>query len=294
MRVDVHVHAARVDLQEQKRRRMPSFEQLVRKRLFQRVFHHLALHPSSVDEEHLHPLVVARIGGRRNEACEAAFAVRSRLSFDGHQTLGHLRAIEGQNRRSQVPFAQSGVKDRPVGNEAETDVWIGQRHFRHVIADQAGFGVVRLQEFASGRRVIEQVRHDDGRSVLAGRFRDLFADAAFDADPGACRLVCRFRDQFRAGHRRDARQRFSPETQGADGVQVVFRRDLARSVAHKGQFHFAGRNAASVVRDPDIILAAFADLAGDRRSACVQRVLDQFLDDGDRPLDDFASGDLIR
>ena len=53
------------------------------------------------------------------------------------------------------------------------------------------------------------------------------------------------------------------------------------------------RDAAAVVRDADQARAAAFDVDRDRARAGVERVLDELLDDGRRPLDDLAGRDLI-
>ena len=49
----------------------------------------------------------------------------------------------------------------------------------------------------------------------------------------------------------------------------------------------------AVVHDADQPRAAALDLDADRARTRVERVLDELLDDGGRPLDDLAGGDLI-
>jgi hypothetical protein len=53
------------------------------------------------------------------------------------------------------------------------------------------------------------------------------------------------------------------------------------------------RYTGAVVPDADQFLTAGVDINGYRSRARVQAVLDQFLYDGCRPLDNFAGGDLI-
>ena len=42
------------------------------------------------------------------------------------------------------------------------------------------------------------------------------------------------------------------------------------------------------------LTAAFFDIDGDLRGAGIERILHELLDDGSRPLDDFAGSDAIR
>lgn len=58
------------------------------------------------------------------------------------------------------------------------------------------------------------------------------------------------------------------------------------------QRHLLRRNAAAVVGDGDALDAALFQAHGDLRGAGIERVLQQFLDDGGRAFDDFAGSDL--
>ena len=64
-------------------------------------------------------------------------------------------------------------------------------------------------------------------------------------------------------------------------------------MARDRQRQFVGGDAAAVVADADQADAAFLEVDVDAARAGVERVLDQFLDDGRRPFDDFAGGDLV-
>ena len=49
----------------------------------------------------------------------------------------------------------------------------------------------------------------------------------------------------------------------------------------------------SVILDEDSLATTVFELDADRRGACVDGVVEEFLDHGSRPLDHFASGDLV-
>src|SRR5262249_52325535 len=80
--------------------------------------------------------------------------------------------------------------------------------------------------------------------------------------------------------------------QGADAKQVVGVLQLARGVAGEGQAQVVLVDAAAVIDDADAVDAALLDLDVDARAAGVHRVLQQFLDDAGRALNDLARGDL--
>ena len=74
--------------------------------------------------------------------------------------------------------------------------------------------------------------------------------------------------------------------------EIIGGGELAGGVAAEGEFHFAGRNARSVVADADERSSAVARLDGEIGRAGVDGVLDQFFHDRGGPLDDFTGGDL--
>ena len=94
--------------------------------------------------------------------------------------------------------------------------------------------------------------------------------------------------------RRDRREGFAPESERRDGRQIVGAADLARRVPLDGQTRILRIHPLAIVIDPDQLLATQFDDDRQPPRTRVDGVLDQLLDDGGRPLDDFAGGNLIR
>ena len=69
--------------------------------------------------------------------------------------------------------------------------------------------------------------------------------------------------------------------------------DLARRVALDRKPRVLRLHPFAVVFDADLLLAAELDVNREAPSSGVDRVLDELLDDGRRPLDDFARRDLV-
>ena len=69
--------------------------------------------------------------------------------------------------------------------------------------------------------------------------------------------------------------------------------DLAGGVPLDRQPRILRLHPLAIVLDPHLLLAAPFDVDGQAARARVDRVLDQLLDDGGRPLDDFAGGNLV-
>ena len=81
-----------------------------------------------------------------------------------------------------------------------------------------------------------------------------------------------------SGNSRDARQRFTSESERTDVVKIRDAAYFAGSVPEKSSFSFFGRYPASVISDSYICFAASSDLNDDRRSPRVDRILHEFLD----------------
>ena len=117
--------------------------------------------------------------------------------------------------------------------------------------------------------------------------------AAVDPDLGAGRTAPRARAQGEVRDRRDARQRLAAKPERADRGQILGAGDLAGRMPLDRQARVLGVHTFAVVLHAQRLLAAELDGDRDSAGAGVKRVLDQFLHDRRRPLDDFAGGDLV-
>src|SRR6185369_5760372 len=79
-----------------------------------------------------------------------------------------------------------------------------------------------------------------------------------------------------------------------DRAEIIGATNLARGVPLDRKPHIFRPHPLAVVFDPNRLLAAELDRDADAPGPGVDRVLDQFLDDRCRPLDDFAGRDLVR
>ncbi len=94
--------------------------------------------------------------------------------------------------------------------------------------------------------------------------------------------------------RRDGRQGFAPKSERCDGQQVLYVAEFAGGVSLESEQRVVAQHAAAVVRDPDQMAAAGFDIDFELGCAGVQRIFDQFFDDGSRTLDHFSGCDLVR
>ncbi len=101
------------------------------------------------------------------------------------------------------------------------------------------------------------------------------------------------RAQAETTDRGDRRQRLAAETERGNGLQVIERGDLAGGVARHGQRQLVGSHADAIVADADQADAALFQVDVDAPRTGIERVLDQLLDHGRRPLDHLAGSDLV-
>src|SRR5690606_24443768 len=149
------------------------------------------------------------------------------------------------------------------------------------------------QELAPGGRVVEEVAYFDRRAEGARGRPHVGGDASFAGERVAVVAAGRPRRDGEPRHRRDARQRLAAKTERRERLEVVERRDLARRVPRQREREPVPRDAAALVRHADELGAAGREVYRDRAGARVERVLDELLDDGGRPLDDLACRDLV-
>src|SRR5688500_4043258 len=140
---------------------------------------------------------------------------------------------------------------------------------------------------------MEQIPYFDRRALRHARFGDGRQGAAIDPHLGAGDRLARPAAQDEMRYRGDARERLAAESQRGNAVEVFRAAYLARGVTFHGQTRILRLHALAVVLDANQLLAAQLRDDHDSARAGVNRVLDQLLDDRCRPLDDFASGDLV-
>jgi hypothetical protein len=180
-----------------------------------------------------------------------------------------------------------------VVRHAQFDVRARQCQRTQPLLDMAELGSLGAQELAPRRHVVEQVPHLH-RGALRMRFRrDGTEASAVDLQRGAMRVVAATRGQYETADRRDRRQGLAAESERGDRLQVVHRGNLAGGVAGDSQRQFVRGNATAVVADADQAHAAFLEIDVDAARTRIERVLDQFLDHGCRPLHDLAGRDLV-
>jgi hypothetical protein len=144
---------------------------------------------------------------------------------------------------------------------------------------------------AAGRSVEEQVADGDRGPGRPGGGAALEHRAALGAHEGRVIGGARAARQLEAAHRRDAGQRLAAEAQRVEPVEVLERADLAGGVTLERQRELVRLNALAVVGHLEELVERPLDPHLDRPCSGIERVLEQFLERRQRPLDHLAGGD---
>ena len=114
-----------------------------------------------------------------------------------------------------------------------------------------------------------------------------------DPKLGASRLPPGARPQHKVRHRGDRGQRLAAESERDDRSQIVGVGDLAGGVPLEGEPGVGRIHSFAVVLHADLFLASQLNVNGQAPRPGVDGVLDQLLDHGGWPFNDFAGGNLI-
>ena len=209
----------------------------------------------------------------------------------GHQ-FQRFHAVHAHDGAVQLPVAGAEIYQLLVRHEAEGHGGMGQDQPCHQFADGGGFRAGLFQEFPAHRRVVKQFLYGEGGAFGAGCLLDLQNFSALIAHQQAAVLSLGAGLANHFGDGSDRSQRFSPEPQGLNAVQILRRSDFAGSVTGEGHADVGRLDAAAVVGYPKRSQAAVPDIHSNGSGSGVHAVFHQFLDGGGRALHHFAGGNL--
>ncbi len=287
--MDVDVHFAVRNVQEKERFGRPVLLEEPREGLIQGRLERPVLDRPRVDEEELTVAVRPPFERPGHKPPDAASRFRV---IDLHQAVEDIPPVKLED-----PLAQSrhgrAIEDGPPGlGQDEPHGGRGQGRIGQVFRDRAQLGPVGAEELAAGREVEEQVPDLDRRPLRERDVRDPdeLLPFPFDARP-AVSLAVRGLEQD-AGDRRDARQRLAPEAERRDALEILLAGDLARRMPAERHGRVLRGHALAVVPDGDELLPAVGQLDAQFGRPGVEGILDELLDDRDRPFDDLPGRDL--
>ena len=198
------------------------------------------------------------------------FDAQCMLHKGGTTDLGHPPLLPGQG----IGAAQ-GVYDAPIVTQFKAHIGSAEGLALNHLLGMIKFGLLGAKKFAPGRGVKEQIPDlDRATSRVGGRLQLDLLGLPRHADTGAGGATAGITRQAQARHRGDTGQRFTPKTEGADGLQIIDRGNFTGGVATQGQRQILDGNTATVIPHPDqartATLQVNVHFAGSRVQAVLQ------------------------
>ena len=221
-------------------------------------------------------------------------ALHARAGF-GRTDRDHRRRAASEHvaqSRSEVVAWRERERRLSIVLELERDLRVREREGRKPGRDAVELGGRRTQVFAPHRNLGEERACDDARPRRTGervRFANLFSvriDRRRHFRAGGTRA------QRDGGDGRDRGQAFAAKAQRVDAAQTGGVFQLRGRVTSYRKAQLVRRDPHPVVRDLDLDQTSAAHPYRNSRRVGVERVFDEFLDDRDGALDDFAGRDL--
>ena len=298
VRMDVDVRLRGRDRKVKDREREAVLHEVGAVARFERLREHGALQHPAVHEEDLEIPGAPRDLRLSYKAPQAVIPLRDIDRKDFSDDLSSVDPVEELFEVAVPGRMQFLPSVRPV---VKGNVRVGKRLALDEVRDVTGFRLGLLQEPGAHGNIVEKVPHDHAGAVRSADllevelYRGILRKARqrLVRGPYTGQGIPGLSDHLHLGDGGDTRESFPAESQCHKLCEVAVIPDLARRVALEGLPDLAHLNAAPVIRDADHLLSAIPDLACDRCRARVDRVLDKFFDDVDRPLYDFSRRDPV-
>ncbi len=168
-----------------------------------------------------------------------------------------------------------------------------QRQARKGFADVAHLGAGGAQKLAANRRVEKQMAYLDARARRSVPGPNLREITAVTGQFGTVRRSGNSRLEDDLGDTANRGQRLATEAERTDGEQIVGTGELAGGVTGEGKRQVVGRDAAAIIDDANRLDAALLDFHVDPRSAGIDGIFEQLLDDAGGAFDDLARRDFV-
>jgi hypothetical protein len=248
------------------------------------------LHGAAIDEDELLGAGGAADAGLADETAEADAG--DFLVGDFEQLGGESGTAEVADALEKVRRGRELVDDAVVIDEDEADGVVTDGLEMELVLDVAALGGRGAEEFATRRKVEEQVigfyLRSGGVSAVANVLDLPGVDEEIGADEGAVLAG----GEAEAGDAGDAGDGLAAEAKGGDGGEVEAGAYFAGGVAFEAEEGIVAVHAGAVVDDADGGGAAAADHDLNLAGSGVEGVLDELFDDRGGTLDDLAGGDL--
>ncbi len=288
--VDVDIDAVGVDLEKEEDRGEAAFHDQRVIGVADGAVDEVGLDGPAVDEG---ALIAAAGAGEPGPGDVAAYGDAGLLVVHRHHGVHGVLAEEERGAGVEILAGLDGEDAASVEGEFEGDFGVGERLGEDHLLDVAFLGGDGAEELAAGRHVVEEVGDRDGGAGGAADGLGALDDAAVDGDLGSFLRVGLARLEIETGDGSDARERLAAKAESEDAVEILGHPDFAGGVGLEAEEGIFGVHAATIVDDADEGMSTALDGNLDAGSACVEAVLDKFLDDGGGALDDLAGGDAV-
>ena len=215
------------------------------------------------------------------------------LATDRHERRRRSRPEQCPGARE--PITLGGQLERRPAVVTQLPVDRRERHREpgHHLGHVRGLRRLALQELQPGRQVPQQIRHLHRRAHGRADLRDHRLCPAIDRHAGRGQITLTPRREHEPRDAGDRRQRLAAEPHAHERPQIIDDPQLARGVAAERRDGVGGAHPDAVVAHPHQGPAAGLGLDRDRACPRIERVVDQLLHDGGRPLDHLTGGDLV-
>jgi len=288
--MDVHVHGGGIHVEEEEGDGVLALHEGGVVAFPEGVIESGVLDGAAIDEDELLGAGGAADAGLADEAPEADAI--DLLVGDLEELGGEGWAAEIADALDEVCGGGELVDDAVVVDEDEADGVVTDGLEMELVLDVAALGGRGAKEFATRRKVEEQVISFYLRPRGVSAVADVLDFAAVDGEIGADEGAVLAGGEAEAGDAGDAGDGLAAETKGGDGGEVEAGAYFAGGVALQAEEGVVAVHAGAIVDDADGGSAAAADHDLDLAGGGVEGVFDQLLDDGGGTLDDLAGGDL--
>ena len=259
--------------------------------LNQAVAKRAAVHRPAV---HIGDRLVPRRASARARSSDQTVQAQPALARINHHEL--LRQLTPKNLPHPIRQARAGRRTEhhpPVLDQGERRLRRGQRVKPHRRHDVRRLGGVGFKKLPPRRHRVKKLRHFDARALRPSVVAHVKDATAIHHDLRAASRACLAGLQGEPGHTRDGRQRLATKPEGRQPVEVARLGNLAGGVSLQRKERILARHAAAVVLNAHERTTAVAKFDLDPRRPGIERILNQLLHHGSRPLHHLARSDLV-
>lgn len=235
---------------------------------------------------------IALLGGS-GTAHEARHPHDRRVGIDFQQVLFDMTPHHIDDPRSQRSSGQP-IERLIVHQQFEPHLRIAERDPLKLGLDLPRGSRTLFEELTAGRHVVEQIAHIKLRPHGTSREGLRNELAAIDRRERTHFVLRLARTQLHLRHGGDRRERFAPEAERLERINIVQRRNLAGSMPVESHTGVDGRHAATVVHDLNQLLAAVPEIDLHAAGSGIDRILHHLLHHRRRTVHHLTGGNLVR